>query len=510
MEGLSLIGGSTGSDSGSTFTAFDPRTGCAIEPVFYSAFKMEVEMAAKLAAKAAPGFARLSNKRRAGFLNAIAENLESVKSKIVSRASLETGLTEARFEGELGRTCGQLRMFADVVADGSWVDARIDHGIPDRKPLPKPDIRSMLQPLGPVAVFCASNFPLAFSVAGGDTASAFAAGCPVVVIGHAAHPGTAELAGKAIAKAVADMGLDEGVFSLIFCKDHSAGQLLVSNPSIKSVGFTGSRSGGIALMETASQRPEPIPVFAEMSSINPVFLLPGPIEERGESIAEELFASFTLGFGQFCTKPGVVVLPEYIAAEAFVLKLLALTKTTEASPLLTKGIFEDYLRKIKARENIDLETGEGYLLPTALSTIRAREFLKDPAFSEEIFGPSMLLVLADTDEEILGIANDLEGQLTATIHGTEAELEKNSELVEILASKAGRLIFNSFPTGVEVCGAMVHGGPFPATSAPWTTSVGKRAIERFTRLIAYQGFPEKALPDELKHDNPLKIKRIEE
>ncbi len=510
LEGLSLIGGTTGSKTNETFRAFDPRTGDEISPDFYTATVEEVERAASLANTAASSYGRVDIKIKAAFIDSIAENLESIRAEIIARASLETGLPEARFEGELGRTCGQLRMFADVVREGSWVDARIDRAQPGRVPLAKPDVRSMLRPIGPVAVFCASNFPLAFSVAGGDTASALASGNPVIVIGHTAHPGTAELAGKAIAKAVSDNGLHEGVFSLIFSKGYHAGQTLVKHAMIRAVGFTGSRTGGKALMNLAAARKEPIPVFAEMSSVNPLFVLPKALEARHDEIAEGLFASFTLGYGQFCTKPGIVVLPESDAANAFLSKIESLVGDSGEVPLLSPGIRDSYVEKSGAR-GIDSACGSaGFGVNTSFHTVAAEEFLSNPVLSDEIFGPTALFVFAHSARDFLRIAESLEGQLTCTLHGTDEELSANSALLSILETKAGRLVFNAFPTGVEVCGAMVHGGPFPATSDARSTSVGKRAIERFTRLTAYQGFTDETLPPELQDDNPLNINRIEE
>jgi NADP-dependent aldehyde dehydrogenase len=505
VEGYSLLGSNLGTEGGVTFTAFDPRTGKPCDPSFHTASPEETETAVRLADNAKRSYGAISNSDRAAFLNAIADNLESIRAEIVKRASLESGLPEARFEGELGRTVGQIRMFADVVLEGSWVDARIDHAIPDRQPLPKPDIRSMLRPVGAVAVFCASNFPLAFSVAGGDTVSALAAGCPVVVIAHKAHPGAAELAGKAIAKAVADMGLAEGVFSLIFSNDYAAGQLLVKHESIQAVGFT---------MDIAAARPEPIPVFAEMSSVNPVFVFQEALAARGTSIAEGLFGSFTLGFGQFCTKPGIVVIPTGADSSSFIERLKTLTNESDSSPLLTEGICRNYFEMNSDRESIatgaDSDSTADFSVPTTLTLISADEFLNNRKYSDEVFGPTTLLVEAESKEEYQQIAKSLEGQLTATVHATSEELVSQHEIVDILAEKAGRVVLNSFPTGVEVSGAMVHGGPYPATSNAATTSVGKRAISRFARLIAYQGFPDNALPDALKDNNPLEINRLEE
>ncbi|NNE67925.1 MAG: aldehyde dehydrogenase (NADP(+)) [Pyrinomonadaceae bacterium] len=512
LEGVSLIGNGRGELSDRTFTAFNPRTGEAIAPDFHGASHTEVERAAGLANDASREFAATSNEERARFLRSIADHLEDSKSDIVDRASEESGLPPARFEGELGRAAGQIRMFANVVEEGSWVDARIDRAEPDREPLPKPDVRSLLTPLGPVAVFCASNFPIAFSVAGGDTASALAAGCPVVVIAHSAHPGTAELAGLAIRKAVEQANLPEGVFSLLFSDDYSAGQALVRDPNISAVGFTGSRKGGTALAEIASKRERPIPVFAEMSAVNPVFLLKDALEERIESIAEGLFGSFTLGFGQFCTKPGIVALPE-ASMDEFGELLGEQVKAAGPVPLLTRGIHDAFVSGVKKRGcevSGNSANDDGFYAETSFARVSATDFLANPRLANEIFGPTALVVGYDSTEQLYEVAESFEGQLTATVHGTAAELRKHEALVGVLSEIAGRIVFNGFPTGVEVCGAMVHGGPFPATTDARTTSVGKRAIERFTKLTAFQGFPQESLPDALKDDNPLHINRIED
>ncbi|MEP6704862.1 MAG: aldehyde dehydrogenase family protein, partial [Acidobacteriota bacterium] len=316
--GRSIIGFGRGSTSGDTFTAFNPETGAAVEPEFHSASKDELNHAASLADAARIPYGNLPGKTRAIFLRQIADNIEALGDTLIQRASLETALPNPRFVGERARTCGQLRIFADLLDEGSWVDARVDHAIVDRKPVPKPDVRSLLRPLGPVAVFCASNFPLAYSVAGGDTASALAAGCPVIVVAHTAHPGTAELVGSAIIEAARSAGMPDGVFSLLFAKGYELGQALARHSAIKAVGFTGSRRGGRALMDIAAARPEPIPVYTEMSSVNPTFFLPGAIEERGESLVTGLHAAVTGGAGQFCTKPGLVFLPESDATKNFI------------------------------------------------------------------------------------------------------------------------------------------------------------------------------------------------
>ena len=515
IKGRSIIGFDRGSTGRNTFKAFNPETGEAIEPDFHSATQDELGRAVSLADSARIPYGNLPGKTRAIFLRKVADNIEAVGDTLLGRASLETALPNQRFVGERARTCGQLRMFADLLDEGSWVDARVDHAIPDRTPVPKPDVRSMLRPLGPVAVFCASNFPLAYSVAGGDTASALGAGCPVIVVAHTAHPGTAELVGSALMKAAVSTGMPEGVFSLLFAKDYEIGQALVKHSAIKAVGFTGSRRGGRALMDIAAARPEPIPVYTEMSSVNPTFFLPGAIEQRGEGLVTGLHASVTGGAGQFCTKPGLVFLPESAASPAFISDFKFQISNTPSSPLLTGGIRESYNKASAKREN---EVEEffakeekdlpGFSVNPSVFETTAIEFLNTPDLNEEIFGPTTLLIRSQSKEDLLEIACSLEGQLTASVHGTEEDLKEYADLVRILETKVGRLIFNGFSTGVEVCPSMVHGGPYPATSDSRSTAVGTRAITRFARLVCFQNFPDAALPDELKESNPLNLWRV--
>ncbi|MBK7708007.1 MAG: aldehyde dehydrogenase (NADP(+)) [Acidobacteria bacterium] len=511
LTGKSIIGFGRGVDSAITFTAFDPSTGEAVGPAFHSADIVELNRACELAGEARIAYGHVSGIEKARFLRVIADNIEALGDTLIERASLETGLPNARFVGERGRTCFQLRMFADLVERGDWVDARIDTPDPDRQPLPKPDVRSMLRPLGPVAVFCASNFPLAYSVAGGDTASALAAGCPVIVNAHFAHPGTAELVGTAVSAAVRECGLPEGVFSLIFSKGYEIGQALVKNPNVKAVGFTGSRAGGRALMDIAAARSEPIPVYTEMSSVNPIFILPSAMRERFEAMAAGLHTSVTTGAGQFCTKPGIVVIPEIAETIQFKGRFRELIENTAAHPLLTAGIRGNFERLSDEREIEKLSASHercGYGVDASVFETDAATFLADKHLADEIFGPTTLLVESSEREEMLLIARELEGQLTATIHGTPDDLLEFADLIGILETKAGRLIFNGYPTGVEVGPAMVHGGPYPATSDSRTSAVGTRAIDRFCRYVCYQNFPNSSLADELKDENPLGIKRL--
>jgi NADP-dependent aldehyde dehydrogenase len=517
LQGLSLLGSGVASGRGPAFHAINPADGSRLEPAYRSATTEELNEAARLATQAFPDYSRLSGKAKAAFLRSIAAHIEDVAEALVARAMQETGLPAARLQGETARTCNQLRLFADLVKEGSWVGARIDPALPERKPLPRPDIRSMLRPLGPVAVFAASNFPIAFSIAGGDTASALAAGNPVIVKAHAAHPGTSELVGRAVREAVRQQSLPEGVFSLLFDTSFEIGTALVKHPAIKAVGFTGSRAGGHALMAAAATRPEPIPVFAEMSSVNPVFILPGAMRERGEQIAAGLHASMTLGAGQFCTKPGLVLLAKDDQAKSFARKLGDLVAVPASFTMLTLGIQSAYAKGVVRRSQGGsaqklaegpAPVGSGCAAAAVIFQTDAGKFLDDPSLGEELFGPSTLLINYSSREQLLELTRALEGHLTATIHGTEQDLSDFRDLVQMLENKVGRLIFNGFPTGVEVCHAMVHGGPYPATSDSRTTSVGTLAILRFARPVCFQGFPQQALPEELQDSNPLGIWRL--
>ena len=517
LSGRSIVGFQLGEGSKELFYATNATTGEPMEPGFRAATPDEVERAAQLAHQAFPEFSQTSGRDRAAFLRKIAANLEEISAEIVERAEQETALPKPRLQGETARTCGQLRLFAQLIEEGSWVGARLDRPDPDRKPLPKPDLRSMLRPLGPVVVFGASNFPLAFSVAGGDTASALAAGNPVIVKAHSAHPGTGELVGQAILKAARASNLPEGVFSLLFGGGNQIGSALMKHPLVKAGGFTGSRKAGRILMDIAAARPEPIPFYAEMSSTNPVFILPGALRERGEAIASGLHNSFTLGAGQFCTKPGMVFIPDGSDATTFVSKLQRSVDDSAPFHLLTGVIRSSYNEGLAARKKKSVVktvaeklpgNGKSLTVGAALFETDAQSFFKDPALAEEIFGPATLLVRHSRREEVLRAAHELEGHLTATIHGTEQDLRDFAELIAILERKVGRLVFNGFPTGVEVSHAMVHGGPYPSTSDGRSTSVGTQAIFRFTRPVCYQGFPDVALPDALKDSNPLGIWRL--
>jgi 2,5-dioxopentanoate dehydrogenase len=514
LTGQSIVGGARAAREGKEFRAANPRNGAALPPVYHSASRAEVDAAARVAAEAFESYSHEGGKAKAAFLRRAADGLDAHKEALAERAHLETALPMPRLLGEVGRTSNQLRMFAGVVEEGSWVQARIDPALPERKPLARPDLRSMLRPLGPTAVFGASNFPLAFSVAGGDTASALAAGCPVIVKAHPAHPGTSEMAGQILANAVAESGLHRGVFSLLFDAGIEVGAALVKHKLIRAVAFTGSLRGGRALMDMAAARPDPIPCFTEMSSGNPVFVLPGALKKDPAALAAGLFGSFTLGAGQFCTKPGVVMVPKSEGADAFQAELRKLTEGAQPFTLLTAGIAKAYkvaagLRGERVAVAADAAgNAEGFGAGARLFSATVEQLLAEPDLADEIFGPNTLLVNCASGEDYLRAARALDGHLTATLLGTEEDLEANHELVSVLERKAGRLIFNGFPTGVEVTHAMVHGGPYPATSDARFTSVGSLAIYRFARPVCFQGFPQALLPEELKDGNPLGIARM--
>jgi 2,5-dioxopentanoate dehydrogenase len=515
LNPLSLIGFADGAE-GASFTAFNPATGAALEPTFHAAGAADLERAASLAHAAFPVYGKLSGKSKGAFLRKIAESIEASAPAITKRANLETALPDARLQGELARTCNQLRFFAQLIEEGSWVDARIDNADPERKPLPKPSIRSMHLPLGPVAVFGASNFPLAFSVAGGDTASALAAGNPVIVKAHPAHPGTSALVGHAVRESVKACGLPEGVFSMLFDNGIELGVRLAKHPVIKAVAFTGSQAGGTALMKICSERPEPIPCYSEMGSINPIFVLPGALNQRGGAFATGLQGSVTIGAGQMCTKPGLVLVPQEDGTPAFLKELGEKISATPSQTLLTKAIADRFTAAVKGRMADATVTAEGLKsdnpkaarVNASLFVADYKDLTTNEELVQEIFGPTTVVVGYQDRKQLLAVAEQMEGHLTATVHGDEAQLAEYSDLIDLLTRKVGRLILNAYPTGVEVCHAMVHGGPFPATSDGRSTSVGTQAIYRFTRLFCYQSFPDSALPAELKASNPLGIMRM--
>ena len=513
LNGENLVAGEPAGGAGA-FRAVNPATGAELAPEFREADQALVDRALVAAEAAFPACARTSPADRARLLRGIADRITALGPALLERAHQETALPPARLESERGRTVGQLRMFAALLEEGSWVEAIIDRGDPLRAPAPKPDLRRMLVPLGPVAVFAASNFPLAFSVAGGDTASALAAGCPVVCKAHPAHPGTAELVARAIGAAARGAGRPAGVFSLLHGWSHDVGLAMVRHPLTRAVGFTGSLRAGRALFDAAAVRPEPILVYAEMGSVNPVFLLPSALAHRAEAIAEGLAQSITLGVGQFCTNPGVVLAIRGEGFDRLRLALAGRIGTAGAGVMLYDRLSRSYaagLARAQGRGATPLAAVAPDAGPTragpALLATDAAAFLADARLREEIFGPASLLVTAADGAELLRVAEALEGQLTASIHGTEADLLAHAPLVEVLRRKAGRLIFNGFPTGVEVGHAMQHGGPYPASTDARSTSVGATAILRFVRPVCYQDFPDAALPPALRNRNALGIWR---
>jgi NADP-dependent aldehyde dehydrogenase len=513
-----LLAGRPVTGEGEPIFGINPATNERLSPGYAGASPAQVAETCALAEAAFEPYRHSAPAARAAFLEAIAAQILALGDILIERAMLETGLPRARLEGERGRTIGQLRLFAEVVRAGDWLGARLDPAQPQRTPLPRADLRLQHIPLGPVAVFGASNFPLAFSVAGGDTASALAAGCPVVVKAHSAHPGTSELVGRAVAEAARECDMPEGVFSLLYGSGNSVGQALVASPHIKAVGFTGSRQGGQALLATAQARPEPIPVYAEMSSINPVLLLPAALDARPEALAAGFAGSLQLGAGQFCTNPGLLLALEGPALERFAGLAAEALARAEPQTMLTPGIhraYEEGVAALARAEGVDtLATGLAARGPHGcrprLFRTSATHFLADKQLQQEVFGASALLVSCRDENELVAVLDALEGQLTATVQMDDQDGALARRLLPRLERKAGRVLFNGFPTGVEVCHAMVHGGPWPATSDSRTTSVGSAAIQRFLRPVCYQDCPPVLLPEALQDDNPWHLRRLQD
>lgn len=516
LTGEMLIGQQSVSGSGQPICAINPATGESLDPVYLGGGAMDVERAAQLAWSAFDQYRDSALEKRAHFLETIALGIEDIAAVLVQRAMLETGLPQARVEGELARTCMQLRLFAQIVKSGHWLDARIEPAQPERKPAPRVDMRLRQIPLGPVVVFGASNFPLAFSVAGGDTASALAAGCPVIVKAHSAHPGTSELVGKVIQKAADQCGMPEGVFSLLYGSGREVGARLVADFRIKAVGFTGSFSGGTALMEIAQRRKEPIPVFAEMSSSNPVFLLQGGLEQRGETLAEAFVGFLNNCAGQFCTNPGLLIAEKGPALDAFVAAASPLVSQLASNTMLTPGIYSAYqegVATLRQHPQVQLlasaaPSTQPNQCSAALFSVSAQAFLSDESLHAEVFGSVALVIECQSFAEMQEVAECLEGQLTATLQMEESDAESARHLMPILERKAGRILVNGWPPGLEVGHATVHGGPFPATSDSRTTSVGSAAITRFLRPVCYQSVPDYLLPEALQSSNPLCLTRL--
>ena len=499
-HGMHLIAGEW-EGGGASFTS-DPAEGAGHR--FSVGTPDHVDRACKAAEEAFWSYGYAARETRAALLEAIADEIEARGARITAIGCAETGLPQARLEGERGRTTGQLRLFARHVREGAYLDRRHDAALPDRQPLPRPDIRMMQRPVGPVAVFGASNFPLAFSTAGGDTAAALAAGCPVVVKGHSAHPGTGEVVAEAIKAAVERVGVPGGVFSMIQGGARDVGTALVQHPLIRAVGFTGSLAGGRALFDLCVSRPDPIPFFGELGSVNPMFLLPSALQVRGAEIAKGWAGSLTLGAGQYCTNPGIAVVIDGPEADAFVEAASAALAPIGAQTMLTDGIAAAYragrdrVAGTKGVQEVltsmcDLRNATPYLYATT-----GKEWLANEALGEEVFGPLGLIVRAATDEEMCEVALNMQGQLTATLHLDDDDVEHAKRLMPVLERKAGRVLVNGFPTGVEVCDAMVHGGPYPASTNFGHTSVGTLSIRRFLRPVCYQNMPDALLPDDLR------------
>ncbi|MCB1204453.1 MAG: aldehyde dehydrogenase (NADP(+)) [Verrucomicrobiae bacterium] len=518
LTGHQLLGSRESAASSDTFVARNLAAGEDLSPAFHEATEAEIDEAVKLANDAFPVFRGLCPEARAEFLEAIAEEVLALGDDLLERASAETAHPLPRCAAERDRVLTHTRQFAAWIREGSWVDARIDTGNPERQPLPKPDVRSLLEPVGPVVVFGASNFPIAISVLGTDTISAFAAGCPVVVKAHPAHPGTCEIAARAIQRAAARSGVPDGVFSLVHGLSHETGTRLVQHPGIAAAAFTGSLAGGRALFNAANSRPCPIPFYAEMGSINPVFLLPGALKARAEAIAQGFVGALTAGVGQFCTNPGLVLGLE--GEEWAQFRSIAAEKVAAFKPatMLHGGIHGAYSKGVAERlqrSGLELvgqsasaaspERGEAaaYLFSTSREGL-----LADPTLFDELFGPVSTLVSCRSPGDFLEAAEKLEGSLSATIHGTEEDLSNHRELIELLRRKVGRLIFNGYPVGLEICHSIHHGGPYPATTHPHFTSIGTRAMHRFVRPVCYQDWPDSLLPSELQNSNPRGVFRL--
>ena len=515
ITGNQLIGATESAAGKTSFNSYDPKSGNPTPWSFKTATSEEIKQAMDKASRAFMELKKLPASRRATFLSAIADALEAEKASLTEVYQLESGLPEGRAMGELGRTTNQLRLFAELINRGDWVEARIDTAQPERKPVPKPDIRKCLVPLGPVVVFGASNFPFAFSTAGGDTASALAAGCPVVVKGHPMHAATGELVARLIQKAARLTEMPEGIFSHLQGEAHEVGEALVLHPGTKAVGFTGSRNGGIALSALNSKREEPIPIFAEMGSVNPVVLLPSALK-NAETWAQAYAASVTLGVGQFCTNPGILIGVTGTEWETFSEVLVREMDKSQNACMLHANLSKNFRKQRDAllaipavsKRSGDLGEAEGTRVNATVAAVSGEDFLKAKSLQEEVFGPFTLLIGCRDMNVVQQVIAQLEGQLTATVLGSETEMAKAAKVIDLLSEKVGRILFNGVPTGVEVCAAMQHGGPFPATTDSRFTSVGLDAIRRWVRPLAFQDCPQALLPEELKDENPLGIIRL--
>ncbi len=517
LTGKNYIGNQLSAKGTNTYKTFNPTLNCENDTVFTEATSKEINEAIRLAAKAFKTYKKISGKDKAAFLNTIADQILDLGETLLNTYCTESGLSKNRAISERTRTIFQLRSFAELVAEGSWVEATIDTAILDRKPIPKPDLRKMLIPLGPVVVFGASNFPLAYSTAGGDTASALAAGCPVIVKSHPMHAGTGELVASAIIKAIEKTGMPNGIFSNINSSGIDVGIQLVQNPSIKAVGFTGSIQGGRALFNLASKRKEPIPVFAEMGSINPVVLLPKAVKKRSAQLAALLASSITLGAGQFCTNPGLLLGIESDELTTFINQLSNEIVKIEPSCMLHPNIIGAYERKkqqavsqkgLSVVTEKTIDPAQANFARQTVVTVKGHTFLENTSLHQEVFGPFSMVVQCNDTEELEHIISNLEGQLTGTLIIDKEEESTNTAIIEALQNRVGRVIFNGVPTGVEVCPSMQHGGPYPASTDSRFTAVGIHSIKRWVRPFSFQNCPDNLLPNELKKENPLKITRL--
>ncbi len=518
LHGGQIIGGERSALSGEVFHGVDPSSGEQLNPAYFEATADEIDQALRLAESVFDEFRKTTPGQRGAFLDAIADETEALGDELLKRASAETGHPLPRCAMERDRAVNQARLFAGFVREGSWVDARIDLGDSGRIPMPKPDVRSLMQPVGPIAIFGASNFPIAISVLGADTISAFACGCPVVIKAHPAHPGTCEIAAQAVIAAALKTGMPAGLFSMVHGKGNAVGEELVRHPATAAAAFTGSLGGGRSLFETASNRPIPIPFYAEMGSVNPIFVLPGALAERGEEIAGEFVGSLTMGVGQFCTNPGLVLGLKSEQWDNF--SKSAAEKVGEFVPqtMLHAGIHHAFTSGVEERKkssdlhlvgessraaSVEKSEAACYLFETNAEGLAA-----NPELAEELFGPVSTLVKCSEPSDMEAFAKTLSGSLTASVHGTEKDLEEYAGLISVLEKKAGRLIFNGYPVGLEVCHSIHHGGPYPATCHSYFTSIGTRCIQRFVRPVCFQDWPQSALPPELKDENPLEVLRI--
>jgi len=516
ITGKNYIGNNLSAKGEKTFKTFNPLLNLENKQAFIEASQIEINEAVDLASAAFVDFRKISGKKKASFLNAIADEILSLDDLLIQMYCSESGLPEGRAKGERGRTVGQLRSFAALVEEGSWIEAVIDTAIPERQPLPKSDIRKMLIPLGPVVVFGASNFPLAYSTAGGDTAAALASGCPVIVKSHPMHAGTSELVASAIIKAAIATGMPNGVFSNINSSGIEVGQRLVMHPGVKAVGFTGSIRGGRALYDLAAKREEPIPVFAEMGSINPVVILPEAMNKRGDEIAKTYAGSITVGAGQFCTNPGLLLGIKGETLTRFIKSLANEILKIDPSCMLHPTIIGAYENsKQRALKESGLEVVGEYnadlksnFARQMITTVEGNTFLKNMTLHQEVFGPFSMVVQCEDLKQLETIISNLEGQLTGTLIADNDEATLHQNIIDALQNRVGRIIYNGVPTGVEVCPAMVHGGPYPSSTDSRFTAVGIHSIKRWVRPFSYQDWPNNLLPDELKNENPLGIIRL--